>query len=200
MHTNVIMKCSCALPKTAYCIIMVLCNLSRWSTPVITLTISSNLRHSWIRTIALRSYILLQPLVRLLSHTLVTKLCRKTQSDRTFFVTEIIRAGKRTTRETWLRTVERTDTRDSFCCSESPRHVAAFGGVSVFPPGGNDDEWRGSGAKRRACGFYPENANVASHTMQWFHLLRLISRNSFAFAMIATNIVLTLVGISHPHL
>lgn len=48
-------------------------------------TIFSNLRHSRIRTIALRSYILFRPLVWLLSHILVTKLCHKMQSDWTFF-------------------------------------------------------------------------------------------------------------------
>lgn len=70
---------------------------------------------------------------------LVTKSYREAQSDRTFLRdgSHLHRQdGKRTVREARLRTVEGTDTRDSFAV----RYVVAFGGVSVFPPGGNDDE------------------------------------------------------------
>jgi len=38
--------------------------------------------------------------------------------------------------------------------------------------------------KRWTCGSHPENANVASRMEWWFHLLWLICRDPFAFAMI----------------
>lgn len=165
-------------------------------------TISSNLRHS--RTTDLRS--------TEMQLYLVTASCSITVARPRYKV--VSRNAKRPDVPSWRklsaptgRQVNRSQSavencRETgytglLCRSESPRHVAAFRGVSVFPPGGNDDEWRGgSGAKRRACGSHPEN--VASRTERWFHLLWLISRDPFAFAMIA-RVYLTLQGTSRPY-
>lgn len=145
MHANVIMERarSCALPKTAYCIIMVLCTPS--VVYAVVLCIPGNLGHLAGADSRPTPYGNVHLVTGFLSDycraPLVTESRLGTQSNRTCPFAEVIRAGG-TASEPFpkgrLRTVE------SHGCtrmlSPLPRHVAAFRGVSVFPPGGNDDE------------------------------------------------------------
>lgn len=60
------------------------------------------------------------------------------------------------------------------------KHVAAFVGVSVFPPG--------DGAKREHAVSITKTTTCLPNAKRWFHLLRLISRDPLAFAMIAASL------------